>query len=221
MRSFILALAAATALATASVAQAHVTVHPNQVPAGAFTTLMVNVPNERGNADTTRVDVQLPPGFIFVSTAPVPGWTARIVQRKLAKPVTVFGESHDSEVGRIIWSGGRIASGQFLQFPISVATPDRAGTMLTFKAIQTYSNGEVVRWIGDPGADAPAPRIALAAHDAPVSDVPAGAAPAGSTESAPTGDDGRANLALGLGIAGVTIALIALALVLVRRPRTA
>ena len=36
--------------------------------------------------------------------------------------------------------------------------PDEPGTSLTFKALQTYDDGEVVRWIGAPDADEPAPR---------------------------------------------------------------
>ena len=44
--------------------------------------------------------------------------------------------------------------GQFRDFPISVQIPGKAGDTLTFKALQTYSNGEVVRWIGATDADA-------------------------------------------------------------------
>jgi uncharacterized protein len=43
---------------------------------------------------------------------------------------------------------GGIKPGQFQDFPISVQIPGKAGDKLTFKALQTYSNGEVVRWIG-------------------------------------------------------------------------
>jgi uncharacterized protein YcnI len=216
MRPWVLAAVVLVALAAAAAAEAHVTVHPNRVPAGSFTAVVVRVPNERSDADTTKVDVQLPPGFIFVSTAPMPGWTAKVVSEKLAKPVTVEGEQHDTEVREVIWSGGKIAPGEFLDFPLSVSTPDEPGTTLTFKAVQTYSNGEVVRWIGDPSADEPAPQVALTATDAPIEDVPAGIA----ASSGGSGDT-RANVALGLGIAGVVAGLLALALVVIRRPSRA
>jgi uncharacterized protein YcnI len=213
MRIRILIAAVLAALAAAGAADAHVTVHPNELPAGAFTTIVVRVPNERGDASTTKVDVQLPHGFVFVSTAPIPGWTAKVVTSKLAKPVTVEGEQHDTEVSEVIWSGGEIKPGEYLEFPLSVSTPDDPGSTLTFKAIQTYSNGEVVRWIGDPSADEPAPQVALVAPDAAVRDVPAGIGE--SSSSRPS--DARANVALGLGIAGLVAGLLALALVAVRR----
>jgi uncharacterized protein len=210
MRSLIVTLV--LFVATAGVASAHVTVHPNRLPAGGFTTMVVRVPNEESNADTTRVDVQLPRGFFFVSTAPVPGWTAKLVERKLAKPVKLGDDTADSEFSEVIWSGGRIAPGEYLDFPLSVAIPDTPGKTLTFKAIQTYSNGKVVRWIGAPGADEPAPQVTVTAKDTAVEDVPAGIDVAASSSG-----DGRANLALGLGIAGLVAGLLALGVALLRR----
>jgi hypothetical protein len=42
-----------------------------------------------------------------------------------------------------------IAPGQFRDFGLSVGVPEgNAGDALTFKALQTYAGGEVVRWIG-------------------------------------------------------------------------
>jgi uncharacterized protein YcnI len=216
MRISLLLAVLTVSLTTVAAAEAHVTVHPNRLPAGTFTTIVVNVPNERANAETTKVDVQLPPGFTFVSTAPVPGWTAKVITRKLAKPATVEGEKHTTEVGEVIWSGGKIGPGEFTQFPLSVSTPDTPGATITFKALQTYSNGEVVRWIGDPGADTPAPQVALTAGDASIEDVPAGATVAAA--SAGNSNDTRASVALALGIAGLTAGLLALALVAARRP---
>jgi uncharacterized protein YcnI len=211
MRRLIIVLA--VFFATAGVASAHVTVHPNVVPAGAFTTLVVRVPNERSDATTTKVDVQLPSGFFFVSTAPVPGWTAKLVERKLSKPVKLGDDTADTEVAEVIWSGGSIGAGQYLEFPISVAIPDTPDAKLTFKALQTYSNGEVVRWIGSPDAEEPAPQVLVTASDAAVQDGPAGIDAVGDSG----GSDSRTNLALGLGIAGLAVGLVALVLVLVRR----
>ena len=37
------------------------------------------------------------------------------------------------------------------------------GSEVTFKALQTYQGGEVVRWIGPPDADEPAPTVTLTA----------------------------------------------------------
>jgi uncharacterized protein YcnI len=201
-----LAAAAVAALALPAIASAHVTVHPNALPSGGFTTIGVNVPNERDNARTKRVDVQLPPGFIFVSYQPVAGWSTRIVYRKLAKPVTVFGEKHTVEVGRVVWSSrSGIGKNQFVVLPLSVAVPAvKAGTTLTFKALQTYSNGEIVRWIGSPSADSAAPQALVRAKDAPVQDYPAGIPAARKTSSA------RIGIGAGVVVGGAAFGLLAL-----------
>jgi uncharacterized protein YcnI len=171
---------AAAALALVGTAQAHVTVHPNALPAGGFTVININVPNERGNASTTKIDVQFPAGVFSASTGALPGWRGRVITKKLSKPVQIEpGFSVSSRVDRVIFSGGRIGPGQFLSFPVSILVPDgKPGTLLTFKALQTYSNGEVVRWIGNPSADEPAPQVALRGANSPVLDYPAGASAA-------------------------------------------
>jgi MYXO-CTERM domain-containing protein len=174
------------ALALPAAAWAHVTVHPNALPSGGFTVIDVNVPNELGGPATTKVDVQFPSGFIFLSTKPVSGWKSTVKYRKLAKPVTVYGEQHTTEVDRVIWTSSRgIKKGEFEQFPLSVAVPAaKAGSLLTFKAIQTYSDGKVVRWIGSPSASEPAPQVLVKSATAPVQDFPGGVSAARKTSSA-------------------------------------
>ena len=168
------------ALLAVGASQAHVTVHPNALPAGGFTVINVQVPNERGNASTVRVDVQFPNGIYVASPSVMPGWKARVITKKLSQPIEIEpGFSVSSRVDRIVFSGGRIGPGQFLSFPVSIkAPPAKAGTLLTFKALQTYSNGEVVRWIGNPSADEPAPQVLIRPALSPVLDYPAGASAA-------------------------------------------
>jgi uncharacterized protein YcnI len=186
MKTRIAAAAACVACVGAAPAQGHVTVHPNAVPAGGFTVLDVRVPNERDNAKTTKVDVKFPSGFLFVSYAPVPGWDIKITFRKLAKPVTVFGEKITQEADRVVFTtkGKGLAPGQFIEFPLSVAVPEKATSTLVFKALQTYSNGEVVRWIGDPDAETPAPQVAVVGANDAIADVPAGVSHVGSGHGA-------------------------------------
>jgi uncharacterized protein len=157
--------AALAAVAMPSAASAHVTLQPDEVTAGEFKRLDVRVPNERDDASTKKVEVKFPAGFIFVSYEAVPGWTTKVKMAKLAKPVEVFGERHTEQVDTVTFStaGKGIAPGQFQDFGLSVGLPDKPGTTLTFKALQTYSSGEVVRWIGSPDADQPAPQVKLAA----------------------------------------------------------
>jgi uncharacterized protein YcnI len=167
IRSYILGVALAAPFVLAPVASAHVTLQPEEAPAGGFTRLDVRVPTERDDASTTKVDVQFPPGFLFVSTEPVPGWNSEITMRKLDKPVEQFGEQITEEVDRVTFTadGEGIGPGQFQDFGLSLGVPDKAGSTLTFKAVQTYSNGEVVRWIGPPDAEEPAPQVKLTAAE--------------------------------------------------------
>jgi uncharacterized protein YcnI len=215
---YILASAAATLLVVAPVASAHVTLQPEELPAGGFTRLDVRVPTERDDASTTKVEVQLPPGFLFVSTEPVPGWEAKIVNRKLDKPVEQFGEQITEEVGQVSFTAkgaaAGIAPGEFQDFGLSVSVPDKAGSTLTFKAVQTYSGGEVVRWIGPPDSEEPAPQVKLTAAEAEggASEPAADEQPAPAAESG--GDDDSSNtlaiIALVVAIAGLAAGLLAL-----------
>jgi periplasmic copper chaperone A len=212
IRSYILGAALVAVLALAPTAFAHVTLQPEEAPAGGFTRLDVRVPNERDNADTTKVDVQFPPGFLSVSYEPVPGWDIKITKRKLDKPVEQFGEQVTEEVGRITFTGGTIGPGQFQDFGLSLAVPDKPGTAVTFKAIQTYSNGEVVRWIGPPDSEEPAPQVKLTAAEAEAGG--GGAQPAAPPAAEEGDDDGGSDtlaiIALIVGIAGLAAGLAAL-----------
>lgn len=164
-----IALTAATAtaaLALPTVAQAHVTVNPKSVSAGTFQVLGVRVPNERDHTSTVKLELRLPHGFTFLSYEPQAGWKVKIVKRKLETPIEVFGEPVDEEIAKVVFSGsrkglGKIRPGQFREFRLSTLVPGKAGDVLTFKALQTYANGEVVRWTAGPAADTPAPQITL------------------------------------------------------------
>jgi uncharacterized protein YcnI len=192
MKKTISALVAAAALAAPAVAGAHVTLQPDTAPAGGFARLDVRVPNERDDAGTVKVDVQLPPGVASASYEPVPGWTVKVTREQLDEPLDVHGEQVTEQVSRVTWTGnprqgGVIEPGQFQDFGLSLRVPDgEPGDTLTFKALQTYQGGEVVRWIGPPDADEPAPTVTLTAAEEEH------AAPAATAEpaSAPADDDG-------------------------------
>ena len=69
----------------------------------------------------------------------VPGWKGQVITRKLPKPVQIEpGFTVTTRVDRVVFSGGRIAPGHFLAFPVSILVPKATpGTLLTFKALQT------------------------------------------------------------------------------------
>lgn len=201
------AAALAILAASATAAQAHVTLQPKEATAGGFARLDVRVPNEEDAKATTKIVVQMPPGFASASYEPVPGWRVQVAKRKLAAPAqSGEGETQTEEVSTLTFSatGKGLAPGEFQDFGVSLRLPDRpAGTKLSFKALQTYTGGEVVRWIGAPGSDHPAPQVTLvaAAADGEQPAHTATAAPATASDDDDDGDgDGN-----GLSIAALII----------------
>lgn len=212
---------AAAVLLLAGPALAHVTVNPSSVPAGSASELTFRVPNEEAHANTVEVDVQVPTVHPIAQllVRPVPGWTISVKSITLAKPVTTDDGTFNSAVSEVIWKGGQILPGQFQDFAISADPLPTGISQLVFKAIQTYSNGDVVRWIdlqqpGQPAPDHPAPTLTLTTGTAPASTARTSAAPA----AAASGTDG---LSRALGLAGLLVGLLAclLALMVARRSR--
>jgi periplasmic copper chaperone A len=225
-------LATAVLLAPAS-AQAHISLHPNTIPAGAFATLDVRVPGEQEGAYIKKVDVLFPQGFTGVDYENVAGWSAKVIETKLTTPIKEDGETIDAEVSQIVWTWGgplgKVGNGQFIQFPLSLAIPgDATGKALEFRTVETYSNGQVVHWI-DPSltAEHPSPRINVTAKGGAIQDVAgdeagpeAGQAAAGSstpTPAAAISTSGGASKGLGitaliLGALGLLTGFAALAM---------
>jgi periplasmic copper chaperone A len=225
IRRIALLVGAGLLLAPASAA-AHISLHPNTVPAGAFATLDVRVPGEQEGAHIKQVNMQFPSGFIGVDYETVPGWSAKVIEAKLAKPIEEDGEKIDSEVSQLVWTWtgplGKVDNGQFIDFPLSVAIPgDAAGKALEFRTVQTYSNGQVVHWI-DPSltAEHPAPRINVTAKGGVVEDVagdeagPAAGQSAGgqvAAKTAPaTATPASGGASKGLGIAALIVGALGL-----------
>jgi uncharacterized protein YcnI len=218
MRHLIPVALAAVALVAPATAGAHVTIQPTTAPPGGFTRLDVRVPNERDDKGTVEVAVQMPPGFAFASYEAVPGWSVRIAKEKISKPIEVEGLEMNEQISRITWTGdpskgGIIAPGQFRDFGLSVGIPDgKPGAKLTFKALQTYQGGEIVRWIGPEDADEPAPTVTLTAQPADERRAPA----------APGASDDNSN---GLSVAALIVGALGLlagvgGLLTARRART-
>jgi uncharacterized protein YcnI len=138
-----------------------VSVNPGSVEPGEWATISFHLPNERDDAATVRFEVVFPADQPIADVMPsaLPGWT-----------VTV--DKQDA-VSSVSWTG-RLEPGTYQDFPVSLAVPDEPGR-LTFKALQTYSSGEVVRWIdpteeGQPEPEHPAPTVTVAKPAAPVAE---------------------------------------------------
>jgi uncharacterized protein YcnI len=168
--------------------------------------------------------MRLPEGLTFASFQPKPGWTRTVTTETLAEPIELFGEQITERIATVTWTGGEIRPGEYDQFGVSARIPAEPGAELTFAAVQTYSSGEVVRWIGPADADLPAAVMTVGeaegdGHGAPAAEpvadesTAAEAAPA-SARTASATDDDRANVALGVSVAGLALAGGALAMAL-------
>ncbi|HEV3212142.1 MAG TPA: YcnI family protein [Acidimicrobiales bacterium] len=163
-------------VAVPGIAGAHVTLHPGQLPAGATDVeLVFRCPNERSDATVVELRVFLPVAtpLLGVLTDPPPGWTARARTTTLPHPVTTDDGVVSAAVTEVEWraTSGGTPPGQYEDFPIAVgALPNVTGT-LVFKALQTYSNGDVAAWIQvadalDKNPPMPAPVLTLTASPA-------------------------------------------------------
>jgi uncharacterized protein YcnI len=213
-------LAALALTAAATAASAHVTANPSTAEPGSYSKVSFRVPNEEPKADTTRVEIDLPADhpIASVSVRPVPGWTIKVTEAKLATPL----KSDDGEITKAIstitWSGGKIAPGQFQEFDVSMGPLPTNTDRLVFKAKQTYSGGEVVNWDQDPGnggaePEHPAPTVRLVKAEAATATKNTVAV----SSPSPSSSDGTARLLGGLGLAAGIIGVAVGAYGLTRR----
>jgi uncharacterized protein YcnI len=210
----------ATVLLGAGIAAAHVETDPGQATKGDDAVITFRVPNEEDNAGTVKLEVTFPLDHPVpdASTTPIPGWTANVTTTTLPKPVHQNNSDVKTAVQTVTWTadpGNQIKPGEFLRFPVlAEALPDNADK-LTFKVLQTYSNGDVVRWIDPPAADGaaepehPAPTLTLVSADSDAGPAKPAAAPAAAEPDSTARWLGGAGLVigiLGLGL-GIVIAV--------------
>ncbi|MEU7203212.1 YcnI family protein [Streptomyces sp. NPDC045470] len=215
-------LAAGGVLLLAGPAFAHVSVQPGQAEQGGYATINFKVPNERDNASTVKLEVTLPTDHPLSSAMPqpVPGWKVDVTKSKLDKPLETHGKKLTEAVSKITWTsdGSKIEPGQFQQFPVSVGQLPKADKMV-FKALQTYDNDEVVRWIeptkeGGPEPENPAPVLELTpasgdGHGSGTADAKNTGGDAGDAQQAAA--DGSDTTARVLGGAGIVVGIIGVA----------
>lgn len=190
-------LAAAGLVALAAPAWAHVTVTaPGATQGGGDQEITFRVPVEK-TIDTVGLTVQLPidTPIASVDVAPVAGWTHSEKTVTLAKPIVTDDGDITQAVSQIDWTakpGQGLIPGEFGAFTIIAGQLPNVAT-LTFKAIQTYSDGSTVNWIetAAPGSnvepDHPAPVLSLAPADDASSAAPTRAAAAAPAKTSNTG----------------------------------
>jgi uncharacterized protein len=205
----------------AASASAHVTIVTyGEVQQGGFGTVGFNVPNETEDSGTVGLEVQMPADhpIAFVSVQPKPGWNVETTMRTLDEPIEGEGETVDQVVDSIKWTATgdtQIAPGQFDQFWISVGPLPTDVDSLEFPALQTYDNGDVVRWIEPTPASGEEPE-----HPAPTLELVAPSGDAAAPENSDAeSDDGDSNTLAVIALVVGGLALIAAvgALVVSRR----
>ncbi len=237
-------VAASAVLVLSGPAFAHVSVQPEGTAAkGGYATVNFKVPNERDKASTTKLEINFPADHPLASVMPQPvdGWNVKVTKSKLDKPLEVHGDKINEAVTKVTWTadGKGIQPGFFQKFPLSIGALPEDTDELVFKAIQTYSNDEVVRWIetqekGEEEPETPAPVLALSAatddhHGSAASDDDTDAekgeeaddakAAASTTEAAST--DSSDTTARVLGVVGIVVGVAGVAFgVLAGRRRT-
>jgi uncharacterized protein YcnI len=205
----------------ATAASAHVTVVAETATQGGYAALVFRVPGERDDANTVKVDVRLPADqpLASVHVRPHPGWSYEIKKTKPSTPVEAEGAEVTETVSEIIWTADDQKEGirpdEYDEFAISAGPLPKADSMV-FKALQYYSDGEVVRWIQDsqpnaPEPERPAPVLKLLPPSATGAAQPA-SEPARASGDVATGTR-AAHWAIGLSSAALLIALACAAMV--------
>ena len=153
-------------LVAAASALAHAEITPEQVAPRALTRLTLTVENERASAQTVKVVVTMPAQLIVTQFAAKPGWKRTATTRRLAVPLKVKGRTIRRHAEVVTWTAttrsARFGPGHAHgHFTFSAVARAAAGRTLLLPTVQTYSNRDVVRWIGAAGSDTPAPRVVV------------------------------------------------------------
>jgi uncharacterized protein len=132
---------------TAMPASAHVTIDTfGPVEQGSFAKLGFSVPNERDDAGTVMIRVQMPQDhpIAFVSVQPKAGWEVETTTRTLDEPIEAESGTISEAVDTITWTAtgdAQINPGEFDWFWVSAGPLPNDVDSLSFPTVQTYSSG--------------------------------------------------------------------------------
>ncbi|HWF96690.1 MAG TPA: DUF1775 domain-containing protein [Xanthobacteraceae bacterium] len=148
------ALGAAGALASATIAFAHITLENQQAAVGASYKAVLRVPHGCDGSATVAIRVRIPEGFLDVKPMPKPGWKLDVVRGKYPKPTSARGTSVTEGVTEVDWSGGNLPDAYYDEFVLTGYVSDAApaGQTMYFPVVQDCEKG-VNRWIEIPAAD--------------------------------------------------------------------
>jgi uncharacterized protein YcnI len=201
---------------------AHVEIQRNgQVSSEGVVQATLSVPNEETNAGTVKVTLVFPktPGLSTAQPLPIDGWSFN-VEKNPAGDVT-----------QVVWTGGPLTGDAKVELPLTIGTIPSGTDTVDFKALQTYDNGDEVRWIeptppGGEEPEHPAPVLYVtgeAPHDAAATDdhgSSSGDQAATTTSEQSSDSDGGMSTGVIIAIVvGVIIVLALLAWILSRSRR--
>jgi uncharacterized protein YcnI len=132
----------------------------------------LHVPNEMTNAGTVKIALVFPdtPALVTAQPDPIDGWEFNVEKNA------------GGDVTQVVWTGGPLTGDNEVALPLTIGSIPSDTDTIEFKALQTYDNGDEVRWIEPtpPGGEEPE-------HPAPVLFVK-GEAPADDDAAATTDD---------------------------------
>jgi len=208
-RWFVASIAVLSMMLFAGMASAHVTVQPKQTMQGSYEVFTVRVPSEKEGLFTKKIKVTVAQGAAVSRVEPKPGWSYELEK------------AADETITSVTWTaeGEGLARTEFTEFRMSGKVADDAKE-LVWKAYQTYSDGDVVEWVGAPDASYPASVTSILpgtgegdGHGAP--------AAAGSHDTAAeekgTQEKEASSLPLVFSIAAAVLALLALIAALAKK----
>jgi uncharacterized protein YcnI len=115
---------------------AHVTVAPQQAPAGASQVYKVRVHNE-GKEPTASIELQVPEGVAIETVAPMA--TAKSSMRKTG-----------DRVSAITWEI-EVPAGKYVELAFTAKNPE-AGNQLNWNVTEKFKDGSTIEYTDKPGA---------------------------------------------------------------------
>jgi uncharacterized protein YcnI len=193
-------LAVLATLVAAAAATAHVSVLPEELVQDQPAELTIRVPNERADADTTRVRVGIPEQVTVYSIGPPPpGWKVTAIR------------GADGKFNALVFSGGRIPPGRYADFTV-LATPFESG-QAAWPVTQTAADGITKPWTGapaEPGSESPETGPAEEGPAAAQAILEPGQAPSTASGGGGSGGDDDSDAAIWLGVIAIGIAALAM-----------
>jgi uncharacterized protein YcnI len=192
---------------------AHVEIERNgDVGADGVVATTLHVPNEETNAGTVKAELVFPESPVLKTAMPaaVAGWTATVQK------------SPSGAVTGVTWTGGPLTGDQEVEFPLTLGTIPANVKTVTFKALQTYNDNNVVRWIevtpaGGAEPEHPAPVLTARGAQPKDDDAPAtNATPAVPKSSSDSGLSTGVIVVIAIGVV-IVLALLGFLLSRTRR----